>query len=80
MLFPMDDCAHPLLYLTGTGNACQETAISGSCQQNQAKKLHGGTHVSTCIYTNGWPSHPSMGREDLGLLKVLCPSIGDCQG
>ena len=27
----MDDCEHPLLYLSGT--ASQETAISGSCQQ-----------------------------------------------
>ena len=30
----MDDCEHPLLYLPGTGRASQETAISGSCQQN----------------------------------------------
>jgi hypothetical protein len=29
----MDDCEHPLLYLSGTGRASQETAISGSCQQ-----------------------------------------------
>ena len=33
MLYPMDDCEHPLLYLPGTGRASQETAISGSCQQ-----------------------------------------------
>jgi hypothetical protein len=31
---PIDDCEHPLLYLPGTGIASQETAISGSCQQN----------------------------------------------
>jgi hypothetical protein len=31
---PIDDCEHPLLYLQGTGIASQETAISGSCQQN----------------------------------------------
>jgi hypothetical protein len=31
---PMDDCEHPLLYLSGTGIASQEEAISGSCQQN----------------------------------------------
>jgi hypothetical protein len=31
---PIDDCEHPLLYLPGTAMASQETAISGSCQQN----------------------------------------------
>jgi hypothetical protein len=30
----VDDCEHPLLYLPGTGITSQETAISGSCQQN----------------------------------------------
>ena len=33
VLSPMDDCEHSLLYLSGTGRASQETAISGSCQQ-----------------------------------------------
>jgi hypothetical protein len=32
----IDDCEHPLLYLTGTGIASQERAMSGSCQQNLA--------------------------------------------
>ena len=32
----IDDCEHPLLYLPGTGIASQETAISGSFQQNLA--------------------------------------------
>jgi hypothetical protein len=27
----IDDCEHPLLYLTGTGIASQEIAIPGSC-------------------------------------------------
>ena len=31
---PIDDCEHPLLCLPGTGLASQETAISGSFQQN----------------------------------------------
>jgi hypothetical protein len=30
----IDDCEHPLLYLPGTGIASQETAITGSLQQN----------------------------------------------
>ena len=33
---PIDGCEHPLLYLPGTGIASQETAISGSFQQNLA--------------------------------------------
>jgi hypothetical protein len=33
---PIDNCEHPLLYLPVTGIASQETAISGSCQQNLA--------------------------------------------
>jgi hypothetical protein len=33
---PINDCEHPLLYLPGTGKASQETAISGSLQQNLA--------------------------------------------
>ena len=34
VISPMDDCEHPLVYLPSTGRASQETAISGSCQQN----------------------------------------------
>jgi hypothetical protein len=30
----INDCEHPLLYLSGTGIASYETAISGSLQQN----------------------------------------------
>jgi hypothetical protein len=30
VLHPIDGCEHPLLYLSGTGRASQETAISGS--------------------------------------------------
>jgi hypothetical protein len=33
---PIDDSEYPLLYLPGTGIASQESAISGSCQQNLA--------------------------------------------
>jgi hypothetical protein len=33
VLSPVDDCKHPLLYLSGTGRASQEIAISGSCHQ-----------------------------------------------
>ena len=33
VLSPMDGCEHPLLYLSGIGRACQETAISDFCHQ-----------------------------------------------
>jgi hypothetical protein len=33
LLNPTDGCEHPLLYLSGTGKASQETATSGSSQQ-----------------------------------------------
>jgi hypothetical protein len=33
VLSPMDDCEYQILYLSGTGKASQEAAISGSCQQ-----------------------------------------------
>jgi hypothetical protein len=48
---PIGDCEHPLLYLPGTGIASQETAISGSFQQNLA-----GICNSACIWwlIMGW--------------------------
>jgi hypothetical protein len=33
VLSPMDGCEHPLLYLSGTGRASQETATTGFCQK-----------------------------------------------
>jgi hypothetical protein len=52
----LDDCEHPLLYLPGTGIASQETAISGSFQQNLA-----GICNSVCISWQimGWT--PGLG-------------------
>jgi hypothetical protein len=47
---------------------------------HQSKKIHGGTHVSSCICSSDWPSRSSMGGEALGLVKNLCPSLGECQG
>ena len=55
--------------------------ISSSLGLNhQSKKIHGGTHGSSCICSRGWPSQSSMGGESLGPVKVLCPIIGECQG
>ena len=37
-------------------------------------------HVFSCICSRGWPSQPSVGGKVLGLAKILCPSIEECQG
>jgi hypothetical protein len=34
--------------------------------------------VSSCICSRGWLRRPSMGEE--ALAKIICPSIGECQG
>ena len=36
--------------------------------------------ASSCICSRGWPTRPSMGREALGLVKIVGPSTGECQG
>jgi hypothetical protein len=48
---PVDDYEHPLLYFPDTGKASQETAISGSFQQNLA-----GVCKSACVLwlITGW--------------------------
>jgi hypothetical protein len=50
---------------------------------SDAKTLRSHPHDRlnmTCICIRGWPSWSSMGGEFLGPVKVLYPSIGDCQG
>jgi hypothetical protein len=46
---------------------------------HQPKSTHGGTHDASSICSRGWPSWSSMGGEVLGLVKALCPSVGDSQ-
>ena len=41
MFHPIADCEHPLLCLLGPGIVSQETAISGSFQQNLASVCNG---------------------------------------
>jgi hypothetical protein len=61
---PIDDCEHPLLYLPDTGKASQETAISGSFQENLA-----GICNSVCVWwlIMGWTFR----------LLSVCPSVWD---
>jgi hypothetical protein len=51
VIHPIADCEHPLLCLLGTGIASQETAISGSFQQNLAGVCNG---VSVWGLIMGW--------------------------
>jgi hypothetical protein len=46
---------------------------------HQSKKIYGETCGSSYICSRGWLSWSSLGREALGPVKVLCPSIGECQ-
>jgi hypothetical protein len=62
---PIDDCEHPLLYLPGTGIASQETAISGSLQQNLVDICN-----SVCIW---WLIKVWIPRW--GSLCMILPSI-----
>jgi hypothetical protein len=43
-------------------------------------RTYGGAHGSSCMCSRGWPSRSSVGGEALGPVKVLCPSVGECQG
>jgi hypothetical protein len=36
--------------------------------------------VSSCICRIRWPSWPSLERKAFGLVKIICPSTGECQG
>jgi hypothetical protein len=62
---PIADCEHPLLYLPGTGRASQETAISGSFQQNLA-----GICNSVWVW---WPFMGWIPRWDS--LWLVLPSV-----
>jgi hypothetical protein len=75
---PIDDCEYPLLYLPGTGIASQETAISGSFQQNLT-----GICTSVCVWwlIMGWiPGWSSLWMLHLFILAPnfvsLTPSMG----
>jgi hypothetical protein len=36
--------------------------------------------VSSCICSREWSNRPSMGGEALGLVKIICPSMGERPG
>jgi hypothetical protein len=51
VVHPIADSEHPLLYLLGSGIVSQETALSGSFQQNLASVCNG---VSIWKLIMGW--------------------------
>jgi hypothetical protein len=58
VIYPIADCEHPLLCLPGPGIVSQETAISGSFQQNLASVCNG---VSLWRLIRGWiPGYGSL--------------------
>jgi hypothetical protein len=77
---PMDDCEHPLLYLPGTGIASQETAISGSFQQNLA-----GMCNSVWVWWLFSGAEDSIGnmdttiKENANCKKILTQNIQEIQ-
>jgi hypothetical protein len=52
-------------------------AQSSQTLNHPANSTHGGTHVSNCLCSRGWPSQSSMEGEALGPVKALCPQ---CRG
>jgi hypothetical protein len=77
VFYPIDDCEHPLLYLPGTGIASQETAISGSFQQNFAGMCSGVCIWLIMGWIPGWGSlwmvHPFVLAPNL---VSVTPSMG----
>jgi hypothetical protein len=58
VIHPIADCEHPILSLLGPGIVSQETAISGSFQQNLASVCYG---VSVWRLIMGWiPRYGSL--------------------
>jgi hypothetical protein len=58
VIHPIADCEHPLLCLLGPGIVSQETATSGSFQQNLASVCNG---VSVWRLSMGWiPGYGSL--------------------
>jgi hypothetical protein len=88
VIHPIANCEHPLLCLLGPRIASQETAISGSFQQNIASVCNG---VSVWRLTMGLVSLTAYVSEDglvghhwkerpIGLANFICLCTGECQG
>jgi hypothetical protein len=72
VLSPMVGCMHPHLYLSGSGRASQETAVSGSCQHAFL-----GIHNSVCLVTVYGMDH-QVGQSLDSLSFSLCTTLCSC--
>jgi hypothetical protein len=76
VIHPIADCEHPLLCLLGPGIVSQETAISGSFQQNLASVCN-GVRVWKLImgwipgYGNQWEKRQHFQQMMLAQLPVI---------
>ena len=64
---------HLPLYLSGSGRASQETAISGSCQQTLL-----GIHNSVWVYGIDPQVRQSLDDLSISLCSTLCLHISSC--
>jgi len=71
LLRPMVGCEHLPLYLSDSGRASQETAMSGSCQQTLL-----GICNSVCVWGSLYGMDPqSLDGFSFTLCSILCPCI-----
>jgi hypothetical protein len=59
----------------------KELKVSATLQEEQQYELTSTPRAcdSSCICSRGWPRWLSMGGEALGLAKIICLSIRECQ-
>jgi hypothetical protein len=72
VIHPIDDCEHPLTCLLGPGIVSQETAISGSFQQNLASVCNG---VSVWRLIMGWTPGMAVSRWSILLSQLQTLSL-----
>ena len=70
VLSPMDGCEHPLLYLSGSGRASQETAILGSSQQALV-----GIHIVSVFGDCIWDGSPGGAVSGWSFLQSLLHTL-----
>ena len=83
MIHPIADCEHPLLCLPGPGIVSQETAISGSYQQNLASVCN--THPLQLMSLFAYESEDGLvghqwKERPIGRANFICLSTGERQG
>ena len=67
-LSSMVGCKHPPMHMSGSGRACQETAISGSCQHALV-----GIHKSVCVWWLYMEWIPMLGSPWMVFPSVSAP-------